>query len=128
MNKTLVELTFIEIPEHSNRVTIYNCGEVGYTLSNLNNVLIDEYQLIPKHDTEMLHYYIDKGFEQEGGNLVTNELLYKKSEHYCFTQDTKEVLDRLYKEEVREIKESLSGSLEQYCKLAEAYVELADGI
>lgn len=128
MNKTLVELTFTDIPEHYYQVTIHNHGEIGYTLSNLHNVVVEEYQLIPKHDTEMLHYYIDKGFEQEGGNLVTNELLYRKSEHYCFTQETKKILDELYKEEVREINESLRRSSEQYRKLAEAYAELADEI
>ena len=112
-SKLLVELSFTELPDHVNACHFRGFGEDRSIITtNLRNVVLSESLVIDKLDKDQLEFYLQEGFKLDRGCPETNRLILRKAEHFCFTNETKKVLDKLYSDEIDKWKKTIKASEE----------------
>jgi hypothetical protein len=106
MNKILVELKLTEIPEQYNEQAVRE----GHNerIERLHNTLLTEhYSVSPYANHEQLLELRRQDFRKDYQDPISGNIVYTKREHYAFTKEVKELLDKLYTEERQKLEKSV---------------------
>ena len=105
MYKILVELKLTEIPEQHNEHVVRE-GSNQRTERLYNTLLAEHYTTSPYIDKEEVLDLRRQGFHKDYQDPISGNIVYTKREHYAFTKEVKELLNKLYTEERQKLEES----------------------
>ena len=124
MNKVFVNFSLEEMPVYESSFIYCDRGydvysnpsdleKMEYRTENLNNVIVSECVstscLTPEFEIDRLK---EDGFEM-WDQSINGVVIYQKREHFCFTDQTKKLLEKLFAEERQKMRDTLVKAKEE---------------
>lgn len=128
--KTLVEFSLKALQPHQNMYDTYDGHQ--YKTIRLHDVILSECVVLNDRDNVLKEGYhrdlVDSGFVCDSQMNHNGDWLYRRDEHYCFTDETKKILDKLFTKERQELTVSIKEANDNARTLASEVSRLQNSI